>query len=94
MVFGRWRNFQNNGFLFNQDCLTNKDFWKILSTNKYYINFALIKLYENKEEFDKNNWAIDLEIIDCEFVTIKVKNSKFIPQIDKNINKIKVEESN
>lgn len=50
-----------------------------------YINFVKIKLYENKNDLEKDNWAIYLEIIDSEFATIKIRKEKYINQICKNI---------
>ena len=47
----------------------------------------MIKLYENKNKFDKGEWDIYLEIIDCEHVEIRINNDSLINHIEENIKK-------
>lgn len=77
----------NNDFLFEKQIYSNEEFWEVLKEPEYYINFAMIKLYENKNKFDKGEWDIYLEIIDCEHVEIRINNDSLINHIEENIKK-------
>jgi len=77
----------NNDFLFEKQIYSNEEFWEVLKEPEYYINFAMIKLYENKNKLDKGEWDIYLEIIDCEYVEIRINNSNLVDYIEENIKK-------
>lgn len=80
---------QNNDFLFETSLLTNEKFWQtILSDNNYYIVEFHVFLYQNKEQKEKNNLLLELEIIDCEFTDVYFNDKEIEKQMLKNIDKM------